>query len=112
LEGITVKDKRLMQIMQNNVQPANRSEGEIAGYRDVLATIHSSYDAIPIKPSIFLQFHRDMYKFSSVEGGTWKIKRRNAVILGINPILPTAYKSPIQIRNQQVAGSNPAIGSS
>jgi len=72
LEGITVKDKRLLEIMQNKIQPTNRSEGEIAGYRDVLATIHSSFDAIPIKPSILLQFHRDLYKFISAEGGSWK----------------------------------------
>ncbi|ABI69836.1 conserved hypothetical protein [Syntrophomonas wolfei subsp. wolfei str. Goettingen G311] len=72
LEGITIKDTRLIDIMQNKVQPANRSEGEIAGYRDVLATIHSSYDAIPVKPSILLQFHRDLYRFISLEGGSWK----------------------------------------
>lgn len=72
LEGITVKDKRLLEIMKNKTEPANRSEGEIAGYRDVLATIHTSYDAIPIKPSILLQFHRDLYKFVAAEGGSWK----------------------------------------
>ncbi|MBM7624266.1 Fic family protein [Sporohalobacter salinus] len=72
IEGIVITDKRLKEIMQDNTVPEDRSEGEIAGYRDVLNTIHTSYDAIPIKPNIILQFHRDLYKFVSPEGGKWK----------------------------------------
>lgn len=52
--------------------PKTRSEKEIAGYRDVLNTIHQSYDYIPIKPSVFLQLHRDLYKFAGNAGGTFK----------------------------------------
>ncbi len=73
IEGIAIKDKRLLEIMSNNIQPANRSEGEIAGYRDVLATVHSSFEYIPVKPAIFLQLHRVLYKFTPGEGGFWKI---------------------------------------
>ncbi|MBM7558200.1 hypothetical protein JOC47_003070, partial [Halanaerobacter jeridensis] len=63
IEGIVITDKRLKEIMHDNTVPKDRSEGEIAGYRDVLNTIHTSYDAIPINPNIILQFHRDLYKF-------------------------------------------------
>jgi len=31
--------------------PATRSEAEIAGYRDVLATIHASYPHIAVSPN-------------------------------------------------------------
>src|SRR6056297_3465058 len=72
IEGIVITDKRLKEIMHDNTVPKDRSEGEIAGYRDVLNTIHTSYDAIPINPNIILQFHRDLYKFVSAEGGKWK----------------------------------------
>lgn len=38
----------------------NRDEWEIAGYRDVLATIHESHDYIPVRPNTILQLHRDL----------------------------------------------------
>jgi len=72
LEGIVTNDKRLKEIVEKKVTPQNRSEGEIAGYRDVLATIHASHEAIPINCNIILQLHRDLYKFLPIKGGTWK----------------------------------------
>ena len=53
--------------------PKTRSEKEIAGYRDVLTTIHESYDYIPPRSSMILQLHRDLYKFSGMSiGGNFK----------------------------------------
>lgn len=72
IEGIYTSNKRLSEIMSNKVEPRDRSESEIAGYRDVLNTIHSAYDAIPINSSIILQLHRDLYKFSPLNGGRYK----------------------------------------
>jgi Uncharacterized conserved protein len=72
IEGIFTSSKRLYEIMNNKIEPRDRNENEIAGYRDVLNTIHSSYDAIPIRSSVILQLHRDLYNFSSVKGGNFK----------------------------------------
>jgi Fic family protein len=72
IEGIYTSNKRLHEIINNKIEPRDRSESEIAGYRDVLNTIHSAFDAIPIKSSVLLQLHRDLYKFSSAKGGTYK----------------------------------------
>lgn len=72
IEGIVINDKRLQDIMNEKVKPQNRSEEEIAGYRDVLSTIHSSSDSIPITSSVIRQLHRDLYKFSPIDGGYWK----------------------------------------
>lgn len=72
IEGIYTSNKRLSEIMNNKVEPRDRSESEIAGYRDVLNTIHSAYDAIPINSSVILQLHRDLYKFSPGSGGRYK----------------------------------------
>ena len=72
IEGIIITDKRLKCIMENKAEPADRSEGEIAGYRDVLSVIHASYDAIPIRSNVILQLHRNIYSFISAEGGKWK----------------------------------------
>ena len=48
IEGIVADDKRLRAIVEEKVKPANRSESEIAGYRDVLNTIHQSHADIPV----------------------------------------------------------------
>nr|WP_253250789.1 Fic family protein [Orenia metallireducens] len=72
IEGIVVTDQRLKKIMEDDTNIKDRSEGEIAGYKGVLNTIHTSYDAIPINPNIILQLHRDLYKFVPADGGRWK----------------------------------------
>ena len=73
IEGIFTSDKRLKKLVTNKTTPRTRNEQEIAGYRDVLSTIHDSYEFIPVRPSIILQLHRDLYKFSGKSiGGTYK----------------------------------------
>lgn len=73
IEGIFTSDERLKKLVTNKTTPRSRNEQEIAGYRDVLSTIHDSYEFIPVRPSIILQLHRDLYKFSGKSiGGTYK----------------------------------------
>lgn len=72
IEGIYTSNKRLQEIMNNKANPIDRSESEIAGYRDVLDTIHSAYDAIHISSSVILHLHRDLYKFLPARGGSYK----------------------------------------
>ena len=73
IEGINTTDKRLEELVRDKSAPRNRSEQEIAGYRDVLATIHESYDYIYPRPNIILQLHKHLYSFSqSSVGGSYK----------------------------------------
>ena len=73
IEGIRTTDKRLNALMKDKTMPKNRNECEIAGYRDALNIIHENHDYIPIKPSMILQLHRDLYKFESYDiGGKYK----------------------------------------
>lgn len=73
IEGIITTQDRLKKIVHDKTTPKNRSEREIAGYRDVLATIHENYEYISAKPGMILQLHRDLYKFSgSTIGGNYK----------------------------------------
>ena len=65
IEGIYTSDERLEALVMEKAEPRNRSEEEIAGYREVLATVHDSYEYIPIRPNNILQLHRDLYSFSS-----------------------------------------------
>ena len=74
IEGIYTSDERVKLIALDKTMPKTRSEFEIAGYRDVLNTIHNSYEHIPIKSSIILQLHRDLNRFSASEtGGKYKV---------------------------------------
>ena len=73
IEGIYTSDKRLEELVSQKAEPRNRSEQEIAGYREVLATIHESYEYIVPRPNMILQLHRDLYSYSqSSKGGNYK----------------------------------------
>lgn len=73
IEGIYTSDKRLEELVQMKAEPRNRSEEEIAGYREVLATIHESYDHIRPRSGIILQLHWDLYSYSTgAVGGEFK----------------------------------------
>ena len=73
IEGISTADDRLKNLVQAKTTPRNRDESEIAGYRDVLNTIHENYDYIPINANYILQLHRDLYKFlGNIDGGIFK----------------------------------------
>ncbi|MDR1158429.1 MAG: Fic family protein [Oscillospiraceae bacterium] len=73
IEGIHTTDKRLEELVRDKSAPRNRTEQEIAGYRDVLAAIHESYDYIYPRPNIILQLHKQLYSFSkSAIGGSYK----------------------------------------
>ncbi|MDC3415133.1 Fic family protein [Terrihalobacillus insolitus] len=72
IEGIIITDKRLKGLMENKTSPFDRSEGEIAGYRDVLNLVHASFEGIPINPNVILQLHRQLFHYIATEGGKWK----------------------------------------
>ena len=73
IEGIYTSDDRLKKIFLDKTMPRNRNEQEIAGYRDVLNTIHENYDFIPVRATLLLQLHRDLYKFQGTgTGGVFK----------------------------------------
>ena len=73
IEGIFTSNERLKELVTQKAEPTTRNEKEIAGYRDVLATIHENYEFIPVTPNTILQLHRDLYSFqASGIGGHWK----------------------------------------
>lgn len=71
IEGITVSSRRFESIMQHATEPENRSEAEIAGYRDVLRTIHVHHAHMRLNPNLILQLHRDLMRYTG-SGGKWK----------------------------------------
>ena len=47
IEGIYTSDEQLRKLVLDKTKPKSRDEREIAGYRDVLNTIHENYEHIP-----------------------------------------------------------------
>ena len=73
IEGIHTSSERLTKILKDKTRPSNRSEQEIAGYRDVLALIHESHNYIKATPNMILQLHKMLYKYGGAEGGVYKL---------------------------------------
>ena len=74
IEGISTTDARIRALVGGSTAPRNRDEKEIAGYRDVLATIHEAHEAIPLRPGVILQLHRDLCgHLGPGAGGHWKV---------------------------------------
>jgi len=73
LEGVTAPHERIEDLVVRHGHPQNRSEMEIAGYRDVLGTIHANWPAMQFSPNLVLQLHRDLFQFSPSDGGRWKV---------------------------------------
>ncbi len=73
IEGIYTSEARLNELVIEKAEPTNRNEQEIAGYREVLNTIHENYDYITPRPNVILQLHRDLYSYNPTSvGGRWK----------------------------------------
>jgi len=72
IEGVIAAPGRAAQIAAEKAEPVDRSEQEIAGYRDALATVHANALRMEISPGLILQLHRDLYRFTATPGGVWK----------------------------------------
>ena len=79
IEGITVAANRIEALVQKKVTPRDRSEQEVAGYRDVLATIHANHNRLDLSADLIRAWHRMMYGFTGELGGEWKVKD-NAIL--------------------------------
>ena len=72
IEGVVAPRQRIRDLVAKRTQPANRSEQEIAGYREVLNTIHTNFADMPLTSNLVLQLHRDLFQFVPGGGGRWK----------------------------------------
>jgi len=79
IEGVTVEHDRLEALMAHKTKPKDRSEQEVAGYRDVLAEIHANATRLTLTPELILKFNRQMYAQTTEKGGHWK-QKDNAIL--------------------------------
>lgn len=83
IEGIYTSEERLVALVKSKAEPRNRSEREIAGYREVLGLIHENYDYMLPRTNVILQLHRDLYHFNPTAVGG-KFKNADNVIAETN----------------------------
>lgn len=79
IEGVTVAADRLEPLVARKVKPKGRSEQEVAGYRDVLASIHADPARQRLSMRLILSWHGDLYRFTDTRNGHWK-QKDNAII--------------------------------
>lgn len=72
IEGIEASRKKIQGLVLENTNPGNRSEQEIAGYRDALQLIHESAVEMDFSPNVIRQLHTIMYRYLPQPGGAWK----------------------------------------
>lgn len=72
IEGITAPHKRIVELVQEKTTPKSRSEEEIFGYKYVLGLIHQNHKQLPFNENIILQFHQEIYRYTSKKAGSWK----------------------------------------
>jgi Fic family protein len=96
IEGVVAPTQRIRDLVANRTQPANRSEQEIAGYRDVLKSIHLNFADMQLTPNLVLQLHRDLFQFAPGGGGRWKAAENDITetrqdgtkVIRFNPMAP------------------------
>lgn len=79
LEGVTVSPGRLEPLMLRRTDPRNRSEQELAGYRDALALIHGNAQEMPFTPNVVLQLHGALCRYMANPGGQWKAANNDII---------------------------------
>jgi len=105
IEGIYTSDKRINGLINQKLEPKNRNEEEIAGYRDVLAIIHENYEHININKNTILKLHETLYKYTGYDfGGKFKkiqncvtqINEKGEKIIRFNPLSPEETPEAIE----------------
>lgn len=74
MENIAVGPRTFDHIMRDNAapEPADRSQAELAGYRDALALIHQNAADMPVTENIVRQLHQTLMRYTAAGGGSYK----------------------------------------
>ena len=75
MEQITAPYQRIKGLVDKSTAPKNRSEQEIAGYRDALNLIHESYKYMDLSVTVNItkQLHTMIYRHLPEDGGNFKL---------------------------------------
>jgi len=80
IEGVTAPHARIEALVLKGAAPHNRSEEEIAGYRDALNLVHQSASHMELSVNVILQLHGLLYRHQKAGvGGRWKMTENEIV---------------------------------
>lgn len=79
LEGVVVAANRLKPLVLKHATPRNRSEQEVAGYRDALGLIHENAEHMAVSEGTIQQLHGILYRYMPQPGGRWKASNNDIV---------------------------------
>ena len=79
IEGVTVAPDRLRPLVLGNAAPRDRSEKELAGYRQALDWILSRQRKVAVTPAVIQRLHGLAQGGLSGDAGAWK-QRDNEII--------------------------------
>jgi Fic family protein len=79
IEGVTIPADRLRPVVLGKVKPRDRSEEELAGYRQALDWIFSRKREVSVIPAVIQRLHALAQGGLSGDAGEWK-KRNNDII--------------------------------
>ena len=87
IEGVTIPANRLRPVVLGKAKPRDRSEEELAGYRQALDWIFSRQRQVSVRPAVFQRLHALAQGGFSGDAGEWK-KQDNEII----EILPSGER--------------------
>ncbi len=82
IEGVVAPHARIEALVLKGTTPRNRSEQEIAGYRDALNLIHESARDMAFSVNVILQLHTMLFRYHGGPGGRWKMSQNEIVERG------------------------------
>lgn len=74
IEGVTVAPERLRPVVLGSARPRDRSEEELAGYRQALDWVFTRKHPVAVEPRVILHLHALAQGGTSGDAGKWKSK--------------------------------------
>lgn len=110
IEGVTAPAQRIRELVANKTTPRDRSEQEIAGYRDVLNTIHGNHAAMKLTAGLVKQLHHDLFKYTGQRGGEWKavanrisqVRADGTEVVRFEPVAPHLVDEAMELLHRQM----------
>jgi Fic family protein len=75
--------------------PRDRSEQEIAGYRDAIGLLHDSAAGMTFSTNVILQLHQMLFRHVASEGGRWKSTQNEIVERNVDGSLRRVRFTPV-----------------
>ncbi len=82
IEGIVTTDERINAIVNQNSAPLNHNEEEIAGYRDALNIVHTTFKDLAVNERTLLDLHRIMLELAKPDAAG-QYKNEDNVIMEV-----------------------------